>query len=176
MNVRNPDSQELDLLQTMFYEASVLTGTDGITFTLYNKYEDSDTNEGLYSEPVSFTSGVFYDETPSIRTLKSLNWYVEDEEILPSIVYIPVKLMSLADDFQELEIVSVREGSKLVISIDPSYTKEYMIKTVKAPFRNNVFYTCKLVPWFESVVSNLEDPTFDPSVDDEKFKYLKVRT
>lgn len=173
MGLFGPSNNEVNLLRDMFVEAALLVG-ENCSITLYNKYTDSDTTGGSYEEPVQYTTGVFFDEYPTVRTLKSLNWYAEDEEILPSILYIPHKLDKdpIGATPHTLVDVDIREGSKVVVSIEPSFHREYKISNVKSPYRNVVFYTCKLVPWFDRELSNQEDNSFNPVEHDSKYTFF----
>ena len=164
MGLIRPDANETDLLQNIFADAAFLTG-DPCSLELYLSYVDDDLNTGILSDPVSYETNIFFEENPSVRTLKSLSWYSEDEEILPSIVYMPVKVGDIK--------IQIREGSKVVISIG-TFKKEYKISSIKAPYNSVIFYTCKLVPWFDKSVRNVEDIEFDSVTNDSKYSFFDV--
>lgn len=165
MGLLRPDEVEIDVLRDMFNEASFMHGEE-CRLILYEKYVDDDgVGEGILSNPVTYDTEVFFEENPSIKTLKSFNWYVEDDEILPSIIHIPSKI--------DGELIKIREGSKLQLIIG-DYKKDFRISSVRAPFKHIVSYTCKLTPWFDNKERNDEDTSFDNEKSDEKYSFFSV--
>jgi hypothetical protein len=154
---------ERAFLGQIFADAAGSAGSDCV-LTLYNKYTDGDL-QGQYSEPVTYSTSVIFDEYPSVKTLRSLNWYSEDEEILPCIIHIP--------SFIDNKEISIRKGSRIDLKFG-NYTKNYTIAEVKAPYMNIVWYTCKLVPYFDKQATNIEDPSYDSAVMDKKYTYFDV--
>jgi hypothetical protein len=157
----SPSTKELSFLRDEFSEAAMFTGQE-VTVTLYMNY---DPNTGVVSDPVTYSTGVFFDEYPNVRTLKSLSWYSEDDEILPSIIYIPKRI--------EGTDVEIREESKLDIQIG-NYHKQYRFANVRAPYLNEIYFTCKLTPWFDKTPRNTEDGTFNPDTHEGKYSFFDV--
>lgn len=160
-----PDNNELSLLRDMFYDAASMYGEE-CSITLYNSYS-SDDFDGTLGDPITYNVGVFFEEYPQVRLLKSLNWYSEDEEILPSILYIP-KVINGSE-------IEIREGSRVDVKIDGgNFNKSYKISSVKVPYNNVIFYICKLVPWFDNDVRNIDDVNFDNTTYDDKYNFFDV--
>lgn len=180
-----PVASEVSILREMFVEAASMWG-ESCNVTLYNNYTDNDITGGTLGAPVEYTTGAFFDEYPTVRTLKSLNLYVEDDEIMPSLLYLPVRMTrayigstpvteeDLENNPNLEETVQIREGSKLVLNIGDNFSKEFKIQTVRSPYRNSVFYTCKLVPWFNVEPHNEADDTFDASSNDGEYNFFNV--
>lgn len=100
----------------------------------------------------SIDTWLTYEEVPSIKTLRSLGWYIETEEF-PVIAYIPV--MYLKNDGM---IASFRPSvdDKVTLTANPidenKSTREFLIKDFKGNgFPNTIYYTVKLVPYRKSV-------------------------
>ncbi len=167
MGLISPNTTEINLLRDMFLEAGYLHGHEAI-ITIYTSYTDGDAGSGVMGDPLTFSGGIFFEENPSVKLLKSLGWYVEDEEILPSIVYIPAKY----DD----RFIFVRPSSKITVRVGDTFLKDYKISSVKSPYVNPVFYTCKLIPWFESEPTNQsgEDSTFDSTEHEDKYNFFNT--
>lgn len=89
-----------------------------------------------------------YDEVPSIKTLRSLGWYVETEDF-PVVAYIPVMYLK-----RDGEVASFRPAvdDKVSLIANPidsnSSTREFLIKDFKGNgFPNTIYYTVKMVPY-----------------------------
>jgi hypothetical protein len=163
MGLVSPVSAEVNLLRDIFVDAVTLVGQE-CSVVIYTKYADDDFN-GVLSDPVTYNSGVFFDENPSVRTLKSLSWYTEDTDVLPCLLYLPAEMSGVK--------VDVRDGSKITIKYG-AFNKNYRISSVRSPYTNVIYYTCKLTPWFDTDVRNEADVTFDPKTDDSKYNFLNV--
>lgn len=88
-----------------------------------------------------------YEEVPSIKTLKSLGWFIETEEF-PVIAYIPVMYLK-----RNGEVASFKPSidDKVILIANPidtnSSEREFLIKDFKGNgFPNTIYYTVKLVP------------------------------
>lgn len=88
-----------------------------------------------------------YEEVPSIKTLRSLGWYIETEDF-PIVAYIPV-LYFKRDKTPATFKPAVDDKVILVgnpIDENPS-TRIFLIKDFKGNgFPNTIYYTVKLVP------------------------------
>lgn len=89
-----------------------------------------------------------YEEVPSIKTLRSLGWYVETEDF-PAIAYIPVLYMK-----KDGKPATFRPAvdDKVILTANPiddnSSTRKFLIKDFKGNgFPNTIYYTVKLVPF-----------------------------
>lgn len=89
-----------------------------------------------------------YDEVPSIKTLRSLGWYIETEDF-PVIGYIPVYYST-----RDGKPASFRPAvdDKVILVANPlddnSSVREFLIKDFKGNgFPNTIYYTVKLVPY-----------------------------
>lgn len=112
----------------------------------YDFYND------IVDEKESFDNGVdtwiTYEEVPSIKTLRSLGWYVETEEF-PVIAYIPVMYLKKSG-----AVASFRPAvdDKVTVTSNPidgnHSTREFLIKDFKGQgFPNVIYYIIKLVPY-----------------------------
>ena len=70
--------------------------------------------------------------------------------------------------------VDIREGSKIEVMIGDNFRKEYKISSVSAPYNFTIYYTCKLVPWFDTDVKNELDLNTDRTGLDGKFNFFDV--
>lgn len=111
----------------------------------YDFYSDIAHQQDSYDEEIE--TWVTYEEVPSIKTLRSLGWYVENEDF-PVIAYIPVlyytKHCSDASSFKP------KVDDKIILVANPiddnPSTREFLIKDFKGNgFPNTIYYTCKLV-------------------------------
>lgn len=96
----------------------------------------------------SIETWLTYEETPSIKTLRSLGWYIETEDF-PVIAYIPAMYFT-----RDNRISSFRPAvdDKVTLVANPiddnSSIREFLIKDFKGNgFPNTIYYTCKLVPY-----------------------------
>lgn len=112
----------------------------------YDFYNDISSEETSFDEEID--TWLTYEEVPSIKTLRSLGWYVETEEF-PVIAYIPVYYLT-----REGKPASFRpaEDDKVTLVANPidsnSSERVFLIKDFKGNgFPNTIFYTVKLVPF-----------------------------
>lgn len=88
-----------------------------------------------------------YEEVPSIKTLRSLGWYIETEDF-PVIAYIPVLYLE-----RDGTPASFRPAvdDEVILTANPidknSSERKFLIKDFKGNgFPNTIYYTVKLVP------------------------------
>ena len=113
------------------------------TYDFYN-----DINDQKESFDNSIDTWITYEEVPSIKTLRSLGWYIETEEF-PVIAYIPVLYLKRNGTPASF---SPAIDDKVILEsnpIDPNHsTREFLIKDFKGNgFPNTIYYTVKLVPY-----------------------------
>lgn len=130
--------------------------THGIVATIESigdEYEETyDFYNDIADEHTSFDNTIStyltYEEVPSIKTLRSLGWYIETEDF-PVIAYIPVLYMK-----RDGTPASFRPAvdDKVILTANPidsnSSERKFLIKDFKGNgFPNTIYYTCKLVPY-----------------------------
>lgn len=115
-------------------------------FEAYDFYNDIEDPETSFDE--SIETWLTYEEVPSVKTLKSLGWYLETEEF-PIIAYIPV--MYLKRDGRVANFSPKVDDKVILISnvVDDAPSEEtFLIKDFKGNgFPNTIYYTVKLVPY-----------------------------
>lgn len=114
-----------------------------VAYDFYNDIRDTET-----SYDGTIESMINYEEVPTIKTLKSLGWYVEDSE-LPVLGYLPVFYKNRKDEFA---IFSPSVDDKVTICVNPydenPSERDFLIKDFKGNgFPSAIYYTCKLVPY-----------------------------
>lgn len=112
----------------------------------YDFYSDIESDSDSFEHIID--TWLTYEEVPSIRTLRSLGWYIETEEF-PVIAYIPVLYMK-----KNGVPASFRPAvdDKVILTANPidsnSSVRKFLIKDFKGNgFPNTIYYTCKLVPY-----------------------------
>lgn len=113
----------------------------GVAYDFYNDVVD----ESSFDD--SIETWLTYEEVPSIKTLRSLGWYVETEDF-PVIAYIPV--MYLGRD-GNVAAFHPSVDDRVTLTANPidenSSQRRFLIKDFKGNgFPNTIYYTCKLVP------------------------------
>lgn len=135
------------------YENMRVHGIAAQIESIGNKYEDTyDFYNDIVDSEKSFDERIdtwlTYEEVPSIKTLRSLGWYVETEDF-PVIAYIPV--MYLKRDGHPASFHPAVDDKVILVSnpLDASSsTREFLIKDFKGNgFPNTIYYTVKLVPF-----------------------------
>lgn len=112
----------------------------------YDFYNDiSDPSESFDDK---IDTWLTYEEVPSIKTLRSLGWYIETEDF-PVIAYIPVLYLKSNG---EVASFSPAVDDKVLLVANPidenSSKREFLIKDFKGNgFPNTIYYTVKLVPY-----------------------------
>lgn len=114
----------------------------------YDFYNDIISSEESFDDKIE--TWLTYDEVPSIKTLRSLGWYIETESF-PIIAYIPVMYLK-----RDGEVASFKPAvdDKVTLVANPiddnSSTREFLIKDFKGNgFPNTIYYTVKMVPYRE---------------------------
>lgn len=112
----------------------------------YDFYNDIADPESSFDGDIE--TWLTYEEVPSIKTLRSLGWYIETEDF-PVVAYIPVLYYT-----RDREIASFRPSvdDKVTLLSNPidsnSSEREFLIKDFKGNgFPNVIYYTVKLVPY-----------------------------
>jgi len=162
----DPTDKEISLLSKMFLEAARHKGTE-VTIQLVDK-ENSDRtfqNDPNYAYFQEHDIDLILDERPDVKVLKSLNWYNEEDELLPILGYISLK------DIND-EHVEVLKGTKVKLPfklVGNEMERDYQIEEVK--FSSYYVWVCKLVP-------DREEPDYEEDVStnadqDTDFTFLK---
>lgn len=117
-----------------------------------NYSETYDFYNDIIDEKSSFDNRIntwlTYEEVPSIKTLRSLGWYIETEDF-PVIAYIPVYYATTEGTPASFHPAV---DDKVILIANPidenSSTREFLIKDFKGNgFPNTIYYTVKLVPF-----------------------------
>lgn len=113
------------------------------TYDFYNDIEDPSA-----SFDARIDTWLTYDEVPTIKTLRSLGWFVETEEF-PVIAFIPVMYLK-----RDGSVASFKPAvdDKVILVANPiddnSSEREFLIKDFKGNgFPNTIYYTVKMVPY-----------------------------
>lgn len=112
----------------------------------YDFYNDIASSETSFDNKID--TWLTYEEVPTIKTLRSLGWYIETEDF-PVIAYIPVLYME-----RDGRPASFRPkvDDKVILVANPmddnSSRREFLVKDFKGNgFPNTIYYTVKLVPY-----------------------------
>lgn len=113
------------------------------TYDFYNDIVDSED-----SFDAKIDTWLTYENVPSIKTLKSLGWYVETEDF-PVIAYIPVLYLKRDGNAASFRPAVDDKVTLVANPIDCNSSKrEFLIKDFKGNgFPNTIYYTVKLVPY-----------------------------
>lgn len=151
-------NRELLYHRKNFYDNLRIHGTPCRIYSINNEYQAaydfySDIKDDNTSFDDSIESYLTYEEVPTIKTLKSLGWYVEGEE-LPVIGYVPVHY---EDKNGDPATFSPSVDDKVEVRVNPydknSSVRQFLIKDFKGQgFPSVIYYTCKLVPFRKSGV------------------------
>lgn len=137
-----PTAKEIELQTKFFEEASYMGGTPVLFYPVKNKVISAVSSEFFeYEDPLSID--IIYDERPKISLLKRLNWYTEDQDIQPRIMYIPSSVGG--------KKISVVRGAKVRVNstISPNDSTDlFMISQVRTELVS-LFYICNVVPFRE---------------------------
>lgn len=145
-----------------FYETMKVHGIKCKVYSIADKHEDAydfynDIQETESSYDDFIYTNITYEEHPQIKTLKSLGWYSDKDQVSP-IAYIPVLYKdssgTLAEFTPSIDDKIVIESN--VFGPNPS-TNEFLIKDfLSNGFPNTIYYTCKLVPYFQNNSTDYE--------------------
>ena len=112
----------------------------------YDFYNDIIHEETSFDNKID--TWITYEEVPSIKTLRSLGWYIETEDF-PVIAYIPVLYVK-----RDGSLASFRPAvdDKVTLIANPidknSSERSFLIKDFKGNgFPNTIYYTVKRVPY-----------------------------
>lgn len=105
-----PTIEEKRMMTLDFLEASYMHGNKVAIHTV-DDYDVSILNaeDYKYNEPVE--TYIIFDDRPKVQLLKKLGWYREDDEIKPSLAYIPTHL--LWETIQDLEIETKQVANEI---------------------------------------------------------------
>lgn len=114
-------------------------------------YNDVRDENIAYKDPLYIR--IVFENVPSLRTLKSLGWYVNDSD-LPYIAYIPTEYIDELDN--TIKITPNVDDKVTLIDNTVGYDKQrserdYLIKDMKSQgYPNTIYYVAKLVPVYVS--------------------------
>lgn len=118
----------------------------------YDFYQDIESTENSYKDAIDTL--ITYEELPTIKTLKSLGWYIEDAEF-PAIAYIPVYYK---DKFGKDASFSPSIDDRIDVIVNPydrtsiRSERSFLLKDFKGNgFPSTIYYTCKMVPYREDI-------------------------
>lgn len=143
--------REVAYHRKQFWESLDVHGIPCKIYSIGESYEDSydfygDVNDKT-PESKFISTRITYDTLPSIKTLRSLGWYIDGEEF-PAVAHIPVLYKDTERNFAEF--FPKLDDEVVVISnpIDPnSSERHFLLKDFKGQgFPNVIYYICKLVP------------------------------
>lgn len=112
---------------------------------VYDFYNDIKSERMSFDKPIKVN--LVFQEVPQMRTLKSLGWYIDDDN-LPYLAYLPVRYIS---EYGQKELLTPTVDDKVVIienTVDGNRSyREYLIKDFRSQgFPNTIYHVCKLVP------------------------------
>ena len=135
------------------YENTLVHGIPATIESIVDKYEDShdfynDINDNHQSFDDKIDTYINLDEFPSISTLRSLGWYIENDDN-PIIADIPVMYINREGVVATFKPSVDDKVSFLANPIDKGTEKrEFLMKDFKGHgFPNVIWYTVKLVPY-----------------------------
>jgi len=151
-------SRETLYHRKQFYENMIVHGISCRIYSLKRNDEEAyDFYNDIRDEELSYDdnfieSRINYEELPTIKTLKSLGWYIDGENF-PAIGYIPVVYM---DKDGQLTVYTPQKDDKIVVVANPvddnSSVRSFLLKDfVGNGFPNVIYYTCNMVPFYEEV-------------------------
>lgn len=148
--------RELDYQRNNFFESQRLNGTYcrvdiikkvNTNEEVYDIYNDIQRDEDAYSG--SFYTYITFDTTPTIKTLKSLGWYI-DNDTLPILAYIPILYKDSSGNVLEY-LPSIDD--KITLPSNPTISNDILSdsdsflikKLVGQGYPNIVYYIANLV-------------------------------
>lgn len=163
----DPSEKEIGLLSKMFLEAAAQKGTR-VTISLVDKDNTDRTNQNdpNYSYFEDEDIDIILEERPDIKTLKSLNWFNEEDELLPILAYFSIK--DVDDEYME-----ILKGTKVNLPykvVNSEMGEKYIIEDIK--FSNHYVWVGKLVP--DRDRPDYQSDVDDNSTQDSDFEFLKV--
>lgn len=160
----DPTYNELNLIADFMTEAAYLLGTHVKVKIVKSESRD------LYRDPLyeyndPIEIDLIIDEHPKIKTLVGLNWYNEDDPVLPILAYISTRdrdrvgLTPLKGTIIEMPY-ALRAG-------DIQDVRLLEVSDAQGMGPGSVFWVCKLVPHREDFINEL-DPNQDENYPDLK--------
>lgn len=153
MNYR-PTDKEVSYQRKQFYESLRLQGIPATIYSIkpcvdsHDFYGDIDERSRPYEE--GFNTLITYDVLPTIKTLRSLGWYNENED-LPIIAHIPMVYEDTENGNLTEFKPKIDDKIKLVSNPnDPedADTRMYLIKKLKGVgFPSVIYYIANVVPY-----------------------------
>lgn len=112
----------------------------------YDFYNDITHEENSFDDKID--TWLTYEEVPSIKTLRSLGWYIETEDF-PVIAYIPVVYVKRDGSLATFRPAVDDKVTLVANPIDSnSSERSFLIKDFKGHgFPNTIYYTVKMVPF-----------------------------
>lgn len=119
----------------------------------YDFYNDIIHEENSFDDKIN--TWITYEEVPSIKTLRSLGWYIETEDF-PVVAYIPVLYVKRDGTLSTFRPAVDDKVTLVANPIDDNNSKRvFLIKDFKGNgFPNTIYYTVKLVPMRVGETSN----------------------
>lgn len=129
-----------------------------------------DPNLNMYHDPEYDYSAlrdldILVDENPQVKVLRNLNWYNENDEVLPILAYFSKR------DYRDLNL-EILMGAELEFPYRLSgavKTKTYKVMDARAFGPGPLYWVCKLTP----VKGNFEQEK-NQETGDNNFKHLNV--
>jgi hypothetical protein len=89
------------------------------------------------------------EEYPSLKTLKGLGWFTEDENNLPVIAYLPTYYVDA--EGVEISLYPTKHAEMEIGYNENGNTRRFIITEVKYSGYEIHWYICKLAPWKEII-------------------------
>lgn len=157
-------SVEMEMLSKQMLEAAKFWGTR-VTISLVEDFELDIYQDPDYSFKPPESLDIILDQRPNVKVLRSLNWFNEDDEILPILAYISRDDVN-SDQIEVLRGVRVELPYQIGLS---EGTKLYKIGDARAMPPGGLFWVCKLVPVREEFVNDIDTEEQNPN-----YTYLNV--
>lgn len=150
-----PTEREVRYQREQFYESLRVQGIPAILYSIkpgedsFDFYGDVDERAQPYRK--GFKTLITYDVLPTIKTLRSLGWYHEQED-LPIIAHIPL----LYENAETKELTEFRPKIDDMIELESNPydtgeendTRQYQIKKLKGVgFPSTIYYIANVVPY-----------------------------
>lgn len=123
----------------------------------YDFYSDYTEHELAYQDPINIR--ILFQNFPNPKTLRSLGWYIEDEE-LPYMAYIPTEYLAEGQDKEgnpiTKSLIPIVDDKIILIENTTDYQdtrseRAYIVKSLRSQgYPNTIYHLAKLVPYYES--------------------------
>lgn len=162
MGLFTPENQEFDLLASWFNEAAGLLGQQ-VKVTLSKLVSRDIYIDPQYDFSLPKDIDIIFEDNPKVKTLRELQWYNEDAELLPVLAYISSKDVNNFN-LNPLKGTIVEIPYKLGGLYN---TSTFEVSEAKGFGPNQVYWVCKLVPYRENTSGSIiEDNKKNPDQDD----------